>query len=233
MAVLWKPYLSKVKRISLCVDIRLSPELKWLQQLFSRHALGHGLSQHVENSGHTDRRGRRISCHYRKEIWSLSQLCSLSPTHYIAPSTTATPSSPLPLEGLSTPLVMTMLQTALLSLGALPEPRCNSAKKKKKKKPWLKPAPGGESGVFWRKLTVCGALQPQGAPQPCLGSDTLPGKVLRWLGEDVGASGKRTHCKKHPSMQVIHVCYSLILTHKIYTYIICIDIILIFMDLCG
>lgn len=126
MAVLWKPYLSKVKRISLCVDIRLSPELKWLQQLFSRHALGHGSSQHVENSGHTDRRGRRISYHYRKEIWSLSQLCSLS--HPLHSSLHHTP----PLEGLSTPLVMTMLQTTLLSLGALPEPRCNSAKEKKK-----------------------------------------------------------------------------------------------------
>lgn len=48
---------------------------------------------------------------------------------------------------------------------------------------------------------MCGARQPQGTPQPCLGSDALPGKVLRWLGEDVEASGKRRRCRKtvHPS----------------------------------
>lgn len=56
--------------------------------------------------------------------------------------------------------------------------------------------PKGASGCFWRKLTVCGAQQPQGAPQPGSGSETLPGKVLRWLVEDVGASGKRGCCKK-------------------------------------
>lgn len=66
--------------------------------------------------------GGGMSGHDRKEIWSLSQLCSLShPSHSSL--------HPLPIARLSTPLVMTMLQTALLSLGALLEPRCNSAKK--------------------------------------------------------------------------------------------------------
>lgn len=68
--------------------------------------------------------------------------------------------------------------------------------------------PKGASGCFWRKLTVCGAQQPQGAPQPGSGSETLPGKVLRWLVEDVGASGKRGCCKKkkyiYPSHQAVH-----------------------------
>lgn len=153
---------------------------------------------------HTDCQGRRLSCHYRKKIWSLSRLCSLS--HPLRSSLHHTPL----LEGFSTPLVMTMLQTALLNLGALPEPWCNLAKKK----PWLKPAPEGGSGVFRRKLTMCGDRQPQGTPQPCLGSDTLPGKVLRWLGKDVDASGKRRRCRKtvHPSKS--YMCTAVLSPYK-------------------
>lgn len=79
-------------------------------------------SQSVENSRHTIRLCRRILYHYRKEIWSLSQL-SFFPTHCIAPYP--------PLRGLSTPLVMTMLQTGLLSHGALPELQFKLYKKRK------------------------------------------------------------------------------------------------------
>lgn len=75
---------------------------------------------------------------------------ALCPTHRIAPST------PLPIARLSTPLVMTMLQTAVLSLDALLESRYHSAKKKKNG------VPRGGSGVFRRKLTVCVEL---GSPQ--------------------------------------------------------------------
>lgn len=129
IAVLWKPSLSKVKLISYYVLISGSPQdSNDSNSCFQDMHLDMVQSQHVENSGHTDRRGRRISGHNRKEIWSLSQLYSFShPSHsFHHPLSTRLPT---PLEGLSTPLVMTMLQTALLSLGALLEPRCNSAKK--------------------------------------------------------------------------------------------------------
>lgn len=128
MAVRWEPYLSKVKLISHCVLISSSPQdSNDSNSCFQDMHLDIVQSQHVENSGHTDRRRRRrISGHYRKEIWSLSQPCSLShPSHSFLHHHPPFP----PSWGLSTPLVMTMLQTALLSLGALLEPRCNSAKK--------------------------------------------------------------------------------------------------------
>lgn len=73
-----------------------------------------------------------------RDLESASAL--LSPTHRIAPSTT------LPPEGLSTLLVMTMLQTALLSLRALPEPRYNSAPQKSMTQA---SALGREMGFFW------------------------------------------------------------------------------------
>lgn len=185
-----KPSLSKVKLIPYCLLISSSLDSNNSNSCSQDMHSDMVQSRHVENSGHTDRRGSRISGHYTKEIWSLSQLCSLS-----------LPSLPRPChppKGVKHSLVMTMLQTALLSLGALLEQWCNSAKKAS--------ACGREWSFFRRKLTVCGAWQPQGAPQLCLGSDALPGKVLRWLGEDVGASGKRRCCKKknYPSQQVIH-----------------------------
>lgn len=54
---------------------------------------------------------------------------------------------------------------------------------------------GREVELFQKKLTMCGARQLRGTTQPCLALDILPGKVLRWLGEDEEASGKRRHCE--------------------------------------
>lgn len=79
------------------------------------------------------------------------------PTHCIAPST--------PLRGLSTPLVMTMLQTGLLSHGALPELQFKLyIKKKEKENPWLKPVPGGKSKSWEEIDSVKSSVAPSCTP---------------------------------------------------------------------
>lgn len=158
-------------------------------------------SQHVENSGHTDRRGRRISGHYRKEIWSLSQLRSLShPLHC------ALHHRPPPLVGLSTPLVMTMLQTALLSLGALLEPLCNSAKK------------ASAWGREWSFSEEIDSVWSSAAPRRTRALLRLrhpAGEGAEVAGRGCGGLWQEeTLKKKDLSQQVIHVYCSLILSLK-------------------
>lgn len=122
IAVLWKPSLSEVKLISYCVLISGSPpDSNDSNSCFQDMHVDMVQSQHVENSGHRQMGQEDIRPLQERDLESLSP--ALSPTHRIAPP------PPPPPKGLSTPLVMTMLQTALLSLGALLEPWCNSAKK--------------------------------------------------------------------------------------------------------
>lgn len=89
-------------------------------------------SQHVENSGHRqteEEEDEDIMPLQERDLESVSALLSL-PAYCIV----SLHHIPLPFQGLSTPLVMTVLQTGLLSLAALPELYCNSAQKKGKKK---------------------------------------------------------------------------------------------------
>lgn len=121
----------------------------------------------------------------------------LSPTHRIAPP---------PLEGLSTPLVMTMLQTALLSLGALLEPRCNSAKKASA---W------GREWSFSEEIdSVWSSAAPRRTPALL--------RLRHHAGEGAEVAGRgcgglwqdKTLQKNYPSQQVIHVYCCLILSPK-------------------
>lgn len=132
-------------------------------------------------------------------FWSVSAVLSL-------PSHSSLHCTPL-LEGFSTPLVMTMLQTALLNLGALPELRCNSGQKKKN---MTQASARGREWSFSEKIdNVWSSAAPRHTPA------LLRLRHPAGEGADVAGKGcgglrqKKTLQKNCPSQQVIHVFCSL------------------------